>query len=216
VRVLFIDLGAYDGRTAELFLERMTGTEHDLTVCCVEANPEMELECRRRFVGDERVSVYGFAVAAEEGVTRLWMDNAEGHGSSIYADKRNVTEEFVEVPARKFSSFFEEVCILGAVTLLKANIEGAECDLVKDMEEHGLFDRVDALLGVAFGKRGNWGVGWVADMAKTPSLRPGIPDVVDILRKHEMRPFVFSGDIPRSVDIVKLVERLGREKDENK
>jgi FkbM family methyltransferase len=106
---------------------------------------------------------FNCAVAARSGVGRLYLHpNDLGH--SIYHDKSGVTSEFVPVITTPLSMLVAEFPKHQShVNILKANIEGAELDLLEDLAAHGLHRYFDLYLGSTPGR--------FNDIGKVTSLR---------------------------------------------
>lgn len=182
IPVTYIDLGPRDGVEIRAFLRSVRFIPGiRVIVHAVEANPYYVDICRKRFRGDGRVRLHNFAVGSGEGTTEFYLD-PKGAGSSIYGDKGNV-DEAISVPQKRFSRWLREQSILPeagpAVNIIKANIEGAEWDLIRDLDREDLFGKFDIFCGT--GPRAG---GWVGDMSKVPSIAEYRLVADDILRRN--------------------------------
>ncbi len=200
----YVDCGLHEGNEIAMFLAHV-GPEVECRVLGIEANPQYADYCRQRFQRHPRVEIYNFAVASRDGECELYLDGC-GEGSSIYADKRGVDPVAIRVPCRRLSRWLVEQRVLpkqaGHVNVLRANIEGAEWDLLQDFAQNGCWPHFDIVLGA----------GWVTDMQKVPSLEPHINEALGILENHRVRPEIFVGP-SRSYDLEPLMKRnvdLGR------
>lgn len=182
IPVTYIDLGPRDGVEIRAFLRSVRFIPGiNVKVHAVEANPYYVELCRKRFRGDRRVRIHNLAIGSGDGTTEFYLD-PKGAGSSIYGDKGNVGEAIV-VPQKRFSRWLREESIVPesapAVNIIKANIEGAEWDLIRDLDREDLFRKFDILCGS--GPRAG---GWVGDMSKVPSIAGYRPVAEEILRSR--------------------------------
>lgn len=172
-KVIYIDLGLHEGNEISLFLHETQGLNVDIEIYGVEADPKYYKYCKERFKKDKRVKIFNLAIGSVEGTMPFFMEKT-GEGSSLYSDKNNVSTKKITVPVRRFSTFFKQLP-KADYYILKANIEGAEWDLIQDLDKERLFPRLAILCGSN---------SWVADMSKIPSLSPKIPDALAILERN--------------------------------
>ena len=143
---LAIDCGANVGDvTVEL---ARTGA----LVHAFEPNPDAFAVLAERVEGASNVHVHRQAVLDHAGTARLYLHEDSGHdpvgasvGSSVLQYKGNVdADRFVEVEAVDLASFVLE--LERPVTVLKLDVEGAECPIVHRLLDTGAMARVGTAL----------------------------------------------------------------------
>lgn len=187
----YFDLGLRRGLEIDRFLKETSDLDVRVQVHGIEADPHFAEQCQRRFEADDRVRIHNLAIGPVKGTTDLYLDTEwDGNGSSIYADKKGVSQHRVQVPQIQFSEWMKDMGLLSkkaSINVIKANIEGAEWDLIQDLEKHNLFGYFDLFCGpsrtVNTRKASRYG-GWTTDMNKIPSLRRHIRAARAILESH--------------------------------
>jgi FkbM family methyltransferase len=117
-------------------------------------------------------------VVPSDGKVKLYRDERDGLGSSIYRSHFNTYEE---VEAIRFSSWLLEnnFDIKHSICLLRLNIEGAEYDVIRDLVETGLAKHIDGYYGM-------WD-----DLSKIDKKHD--EEFRVLLDKHQISPFTFNG-----------------------
>lgn len=129
---LVIDVGGYRGDFAAAIREK-TGC----SAMVFEPHPGFAAALRARFAADEKVQVIAYGLAGRDAV--MLLSDADD-ASSTQATSGSV----LEVPMRQAATSFAELGV-GAVALMKVNIEGGEFDLLPHLIESGLIKRIDNL-----------------------------------------------------------------------
>jgi FkbM family methyltransferase len=140
-----IDCGANVGEMTALM--RASGA----TVHAFEPNPHAFAALQKRFAGDAGVICHPCAVSDAPGTVRLFLHVNSGenpvfwsNGSSLLAEKGNVNrEDFVEVEAVDLSAFIAS--LTQRVKVLKMDVEGVECRILRHLIETGMIERIDRL-----------------------------------------------------------------------
>ena len=104
---------------------------------------------RKRF-NNSNVEIYHRAIASEDGMIKLFHCKKSTKGHSIHVEKRNVNpNDFELVKGTIFSNWikghvenFEQ-----SFNIVRANIEGAEWDLLVDLEKNDLIKYIDVFCG---------------------------------------------------------------------
>jgi len=207
--VNYFDLGCNIGSTIEACIKSLSGFE--LNVYGVEADKDLYLKCVKRLSRYPFVQIYNFAITYQKGSVRLYKSDVGRDcrrlGYSIYRDKRYLTDKFNEVGGVPFSSFLESCDIPYGINILKSNIEGAEYDLVRDMDDNEIFDRFDIFLGSSVSG------GWHKDMAKIPSLVDKIDELKEILLRNNVKVKTLLGRKRDMAELRNKVELLTARRD---
>lgn len=150
-KVTYIDLGTHVA-AKELTLMRehvLPKTSADFRCIGVEANGNSCTQVAERFRGDRRVSMIHAAACRdipESGKVELYL-HGDGHGDSLYRVNRN--RDPIAVPAIRASDLVRaEAGDPDRIILLRMNIEGAELDVLEDLDENGLLGRIDGFYGM--------------------------------------------------------------------
>lgn len=178
VAIHYYDLGTHRGDEIKQFLKASSGLGA-VQVFGFEANPELCSSARRRFRHCDNVQLHNLAVAdADDTMVELYLEPRELLGSSIYPDKRNVRTHLTrDVHAVRLSAWIRDAGLIpkpgNVVSVIRANIEGAEWDVISDLHRAGLLSYFDLYLG----NKTNW---WT-DMMKVPSLHAHVPEMKRIM-----------------------------------
>lgn len=127
-----IDVGGYKGDFAAAIREKF-----GCKVFVFEPHPGFAAALRVRFAADEKVQVVACGLAGQDAVMSL-SDEADASST------QTISGAALEVPIRQAASVFAELGV-GAVALMKVNIEGGEFDLLPHLVESGLINRIDNL-----------------------------------------------------------------------
>lgn len=150
-KVVFIDLGAADGDTAEQALAVFSRLDR---LILFEPARERFRRLKEGFGDRPRVELFQAAAGpCAIPSARLYHERFvegkpfyQGQGDSLHARKPNVaSDDFEEVSVVAFPSFLLENTAPDDRVILKMDIEGGEYDLLEAMVQNGSIDRVSAL-----------------------------------------------------------------------
>ena len=211
----YFDLGAHTGQEIEILMRQFdraaTSDLGAINIFAIEPHPVYFQQLVRRFSnhGIYKACFWNIGVSSREGVQKLHVHpNSLGH--SLYQDKSGVTQAFVPTISMRLSTLLHDLPKSDHdINVLKANIEGAEIDVLEDLESHSLLGYFDFYLGSAPGK--------FSDIAKVTSLREAgkVEQADRILRKESISILKFSHANPQwqNVDLrMKVEEEIERRK----
>jgi len=140
-----IDCGANVGKVTEKLCR------NGATVYAFEPNPYAFEALQRRFAGRPNVRCIQAGVFVRDETTRLYLhENSDqdelywSTGSSLLAFKKNVrADKYVEVPVIDLCAFIRS--LNARVRVLKMDVEGVECPILKKLMETGLIHQIDHL-----------------------------------------------------------------------
>lgn len=123
--------------------------ESGANVHAFEPNPDAYACLVEKTSGYPNVQCFQAAVTTEPGHVKLYLHKYAGDdpvhfstGSSLLASKRNVRKNRYEmVEGIPFADFIEKLD--GTIRLLKMDIEGAEVDILNQLLDRGLHERID-------------------------------------------------------------------------
>ena len=125
-----IDAGSNIGLSALYFRWRAP----EAHIICFEPNPEAFALLQRNIEGNamKGVELHQLALGSEEGTTTLFLGNTLTADNSATTMRGDAKGRSVEVKQRKLSDFLS-----GPVDFLKMDIEGAEGDVLEELERAG-------------------------------------------------------------------------------
>ena len=205
MRVNYFDMGLLDGEEINMMLEVFGQLDiKDYHVYGFEAMPDYSSACIQRYRNDSRIQIFDVGVGPKNGDAYLYLskNNVEGH--SIYSSKNNVsTTNRVKIQTILFSSWLEKTVpsFRSDFNILKANIEGAEMDLLRDLDAHDLFPHFPVFCG-------QWN-----DVYKVGELQSSIQDFRQLIEKHNLIFHHFSSlNKSANADIAKVIKECWSKK----
>lgn len=145
-----LDVGAHRGETLAVALEPKWGFERIYSF-----EPAPQCWPRLEAIADERTTILPFGLWTQD--AELMLHDPGTVGASLMEGKRLTTSTAV-VSVRDAARWFQENISCADEVVMKVNCEGAECDLLEHLLNHGQLHKVSALL-VHF------------DVRKIPSMR---------------------------------------------
>lgn len=123
------DVGGYEGDWANDIFEKYACNIH-----IFEPVPVFAENIKKRFAGNNKIIVHQFGLSKENSEQKMSLDE---NSSSLYKQTGNE----IEIKLVKADEFFLKNNI-GAVDLMKINIEGGEYDLLEGLIESGLVKKI--------------------------------------------------------------------------
>ena len=205
-QINYFDAGLFDGEEIAMMLEIAQELNMEIKVFGFEANPELAEQVKQRFAGHDNVSIFPVALSRTPGLGRLYL-NPNRLGSSLYKDKNNVQKgkEWIPIQQHRLTDTLP-VCIKDPwhFNILKMNIEGAELEVLKDLEERFLLEYFDLYLGDGSGE-----AGYCIDLYKIPSRTDLVNETTELMRRYGLSVLRFSSSSPHKNDDVKTTIETG-------
>lgn len=129
---LVVDVGGYRGDWSAEIFARYAPTIHVL-----EPVPDFVCHLRRRFSRNPKIEVHPIALGATTDRTEIFV---QADGSSVHRQGGGA----IAIDVIRASEFLRPLARNG-IDLLKLNIEGAEFDVLTDLADSGLIERVRTL-----------------------------------------------------------------------
>ena len=139
---LVIDVGGYQGDYAQAVFERFG-------CIVVEPNAEIYEALVKRFNDNPKIQCNPMAIGGESGLEKLYLRE---DGSSFFQEWAG-TNEWRGVAVGRLSDFVKFAKIIPKI--VKLNCEGAEYDIIKELDESGCLPQINELL-VQLHKIPNW------------------------------------------------------------
>lgn len=130
---IFLDVGANTGQT----LAAVLPLDFDRIVCFEPASacwPKLEA------MADERVTVARYGLWNRECEHDIFQPGSKGAG--VWKKDNGRTDETEACQFRRASDWLSENTTPADTVYLKLNCEGAECDILDDLLDAGMFDRI--------------------------------------------------------------------------
>jgi len=140
-----VDCGANVGTITAEFAKR------GAVVHAFEPDPAAYGELKRKFEAHSNVRLHQVAVAAADGRLPLYFRSERATdavmysvGSTLFSEKTDVLkDDFCEVEVRRLADFLRQ---FQRIRILKMDIEGAECEVLEDLLQERLLERIDLVL----------------------------------------------------------------------
>jgi FkbM family methyltransferase len=140
MKKVFIDLGANNGSSIELFLNRIDNS-NEFEIHSFECNPQLFEVCKKKF---PNLNIYNKGASTYDGKSKFYLGtNPALLASSLRADKTTGNINYdkpIIVEVVDISKFITENFSKDDYIILKMDIEGAEYDILPKMLSEGLFD----------------------------------------------------------------------------
>lgn len=141
--MIFVDLGAFDGRSSRHFESFM---QPQLVTKCYMFEPNASITVKPPRCSSELIRALAYR---RDGIMPIHLDNMNGLGSSIFSDKQtgDLSEQGVLVDCIDLSRWLYAIDThgTGGPVHIKMNVEGAEYPIIEHLEYAGIPDYVEAL-----------------------------------------------------------------------
>lgn len=142
---VIFDVGAHLGQYAATILSVFEGRAQ---VHCFEPTPQTFAGLRMRFADDPRVHPYPFAVGSRDGTIMLHMNAARSGLASVFPDALQLNGVAVTASAPVEIVRLDTFCLargIDHIHFLKADVEGAELDVLRGAGRLLEEERIDAI-----------------------------------------------------------------------
>ena len=199
--VNFFDLGTHKGQEIDYLIKNLNNVP--MQIYAFEANPDLCLLLKEKYKTFSHIHVFNLAISSVDGKIDLYKcDTEDACGSSIYRDKRNVTDTKYTVDSNKFSTWIlrHNIQLKNCVNILKSNIEGADFDLFLDLEKEDLIKYFNLFLC-------SHEQGFSRDMRKIKSLAARVNELDSLMKRNKIKQEIFTllGDGSKNIN---LIERI--------
>jgi FkbM family methyltransferase len=134
--VTYVDIGLHrNADEIDMMIHVCQKLQCKLVVHGIEAHPGYISKLREKYANFPNVHIHCYAIADKPGVAKLYLSpGSDYHGNSIFRDKNNVTDHYVDTVQMPLSQLIDNGTIkLTEINVLRCNIEGAEYLLYKDL-----------------------------------------------------------------------------------
>jgi len=151
MRVNYFDLGLYTAVELDWMVNSILPSIGvlDFRAYGFEANPTIYQKDVQKFKSHDKVEIFNLAICRQNTKINFYLsDNPVSH--SIYSTKKNVdANKFIEVQGVVFSDWIKEnvPTFKKDFNIIKANIEGAEWDLMNDLNDNDMIKNIQIFCG---------------------------------------------------------------------
>lgn len=143
----YIDLGTYDGELLEKVISKFSPFDFYIGF---EPFPASYKKAIKRFLKDDRVTIYNLAVDIKDGEEKLYIDyfnkKKQKLCPTLVKNKKNINKsKFIHVKTIDFSKYIIDNFKKLDYIVLKIDIEGKEYDLLEQMIETGAIEYVNKI-----------------------------------------------------------------------
>lgn len=122
----YLDVGAWEGDTIELFLEKVS--EQYRHIVAIEPDPNSYLVLKQKMKGKSDITLYPYGVGKKEGILYLDRENTQ---SAYFSEERDSLGKKVEVKVKTLDSLF----LNEMFSLIKISIPFLFLDVLQGCEE---------------------------------------------------------------------------------
>ncbi len=124
------DIGGYEGDWSDEII-----CKYNSNIFIFEPIPNYYINIKNRFKDNSKVKIFNFGLSNKQGKEKFSLNE---NASSAHKKSKNS----IEVELKKISSFIKNNNIK-KIDLMKMNIEGAEYDLIQDLIDNNLINKID-------------------------------------------------------------------------
>lgn len=153
MKVLILDLGLWDGREIQEYLnifDQLNISDVNYKIIGFEAYPPFADYCQKRYAEYSSVEIETLAVSATSKPVRLYKNGGGGPGNSLFEDKNNVNkDDYVEVMSTNIIDYLQKRDLVKdyQIKILRMNVEGSEYEIIRDLVKRGLHEMFDLYIG---------------------------------------------------------------------
>lgn len=189
MKITYIDLGLHkEAFELRMFIKICQDLGVEYNAYGFEANPDYKFT-------DIDATIYNKAISNKNETVKLYLDEHNGQGNSIFASKYNVNvDNYREVESIVFSEWFDEIYNPENIHILRFNIEGAEWYLMNDIIKNGLHNKIDLFLGAA------------PDIHKVKELKPIEETYNKMLSDNNIKVYNFCQHLKTNLDLKNWID----------
>jgi FkbM family methyltransferase len=152
--IRYFEIGVMDGTVTKVMLKSIfSELNQRFDIYCFEACKKNYKELHNS-LSDELDNLYNFAVSDETGLIKLYHSRSK-NGHSLCKTKCNIHEDdFEMVRSIKLSNLlielngkYADIPLSKSLNILRYNIEGAELNLFRDLDDNNMFQYFDIVSG---------------------------------------------------------------------
>lgn len=207
--VNYFDLGPHLGQEIDSFLRQVNkiACVSEVNIIAIEPSKKHFLKLKKKYRSNKKIrfQFINKAIASRPGFGRLY-DHKLDMGRTIYKDKNGAKNSYSLIRTEKLSNIVRKFLPKksNSINILKANIEGAELDMVLDLWSSGLFYFFDLYLSSMPGQY--WDIQKVRGFREDGSVNQ-IKKILKenniyIKRFSKIRTDWFNVDIAREINVI--------------
>ena len=182
----YFDLGLRNGWELDKFIDFCNQYNIKYRVHGFEACKTLYDQLNLKYSLNKNIDIHHLAVASiDNQLIKLYYAN-DPDGNSIFKTKNNLknTERSFELcNTIKLSTFIKNIQKEdNTINIIKANIEGAEYDVIKDLHNEKQLNYFDYYIGA----------GWTTDMNYITELKSKVQEIKSILIENNIKTYYFA------------------------
>ena len=154
IKINHFDIGLAWGHEIKMSNDIYSQTNIPFKIYAIDAEENSYNYCKKKYKDFNNIEIFKYAISSEDNKDiKIYLQNDKKtikQGNSIYKTKDNVLEEKYQfVKSIKFSTFLknENIDLDNSINILRVNIEGAEWDLINDIINNNLQNKIQIYLG---------------------------------------------------------------------
>lgn len=151
----------------------------------------------KKYPQDNKVKILHKAVGSKNETVKLYRCYKGFKGHSIYKTKSNIlVDNFENVECVILSDWIKENLpkFSESFNILRMNIEGAEWDVITDLDKNDMLKHIDIFAGAADLSR---------DIRRVSELETALYDYLNILERYKIKPHKFTSGKPHKLQGIK-------------
>lgn len=186
ILINYFDLGVRSGWELDQFLNFCRTHQINYNAYGFEASARSFQDLKEKYTNVNNVHIYNMAVTNVDNQTIKLYHTQDPDGNSIFDTKYNllnINENFEFCSTIKLSSFVNNIHKDGnVINIIKANIEGAEYHVIKDLQQTNKLDYFDYYIGA----------GWTTDMEFVDELKDKVDEIKTIFEENNIETYYFA------------------------
>lgn len=182
----YFDLGLRDGWELDEFLKFVSSFNIKYKVYGIEACKKLYDKLHTKYIANPNIEISHLAISSKDDQLIKLYHSKNYDGNSIFKTKNNlldVDKNFEMCKTKRISTFIQDIKKSNnTINIIKANIEGAEYDVIKDLQMENKLDYFDYYIGA----------GWTTDMYWIEELQSKIQEIKQILKNNNIKTYYFA------------------------
>ena len=183
----YFDLGVRNGWELDKFIEFCDSYKIKYQIYGFEACRDLCDKLQNKYRNNSLININHLAISSTDNQSIKLYHAADPDGNSIFNSKENLLDtnsRFELCKSIKISTFIQNITkTTNSINIIKANIEGAEYDVIKDLYNENKLKYFDYYIGA----------GWTTDMHWVGELKDKVQEIETILETNNIKTYLREG-----------------------